>query len=511
MPWLANMWSRVTKSVDQPRQGPPAQAFAMLSEAIAGEFEKYKVFMVVGPARSGTTATIRTLGLASNVEIFSEPLPRLGVDVRRYELNLLDDPMPLIWSNRIERIREVISKGKLYGEKDQQIYCWLPYYRQLFNPRILLVRRDGRDSVRSLFNHHYDILGSLYREVQDEHLLSPQARAHAAALPKVEEDPVDMMRQRPTPGDPAFFEWPTMSRLEMIAWYWSAYVRIVQRDLYNMKRGQWEVVDFKHENHATRFEQLYAFLDLEGFDREAVERSLESRHGALTHQLKDPSKESTLSLGAWPDWPDHMITSFDRYAASAMVQCGYYGIEKLPTCDGARTLDQPLMHAEHDTLTDRVAGILQSELLPKFAPFEQILIIGKSPSIFETAKVTVWNGDRLSEIPNDRFDLVLALGMIDQAPDMDQLLIALATRTRRMLVIAARWGHFDHLIEHEYRWGKDGRGHHRWSITKARALLQHALGFPTTESIGLETKDHVRPSVSVLVGSRQASDRAILT
>lgn len=488
--------------------GVPSTAFDELWEKIQKEFSSYRTFMVLGPARSGTTATIRTLGLATNVEVFSEPLPRLGTYVRRYQLNLLSDPKPVIWRHRIERIRAVRAKGKIYGEKDQQVYCWLPYYRHLFNPRIVFARRDGRDSVRSLFNQHYEVLGNLYREVADVHNLSPQARENAVTLPAIEHDPVDMMRQRPTPEDPVFFEWIGMSRFEMIAWYWSTYVRIVQRDLYNMERERWDVLDFTGEINVSRFERLYGFLGLGGFNREAVERSLDSRPGALVHQLKD--KDHSLRLPSWQEWSDETVRSFDRYAASTMVECGYYGVEKLPTCDGAKSINEHAIMVEHDSLVERVTSMLGSDVLPRFAPFHDILLIGTAPAMFHCANVTVWKGGQLSDLPGGDFDLVLAVGVIDQAPDMDAMLIELAKRTRRILVVASRWGHFDQLIEHRYMWAKDGRGLHSWCVAKARSLLHNALGFDSVESAGLDTGDHLRPRISVLMGCREAAEHLML-
>ena len=469
-------------------------AFDRIGERVAAEFARHKVFLVVGPARSGT---IRTLGLASNVEAFSEPLPRFGVDVRRHQLGLLEDPIPLIWRNRIERIREVTAKGKIYGEKDQQVYCWLPYYRRLFNPRIVLVRRDGRDSVRSLCNQHYEALGNLYREVDDADSLSPQACENALALPPPVDDPIDMMRQRPTAEDPAYYDWSRMTRFEMVAWYWSAYVRIVQRDLYNMENERWSTFDFATQNNPDAFARLYGFLGLEGFDRAAVEAKLASRPGALAHQVERASGQ----FPRWEKWSPELARSFDRYAASAMVQCGYYGVERLPLCEGAKPADTPL-HFERDPLVEGVAASIVKEVVPGLNCDGSVLVIGEPVCGLTGPNVTHWNGSRLNELPETQFDLVVAVGVIDQAPDMDAFLIQLARRARCAILVAARWGHSDQLVEHQYRWAENGRGEHRWCVAKARSLLRYALGFAHADSKGFPTRDHARPRVSLLVGTR---------
>jgi hypothetical protein len=217
-----------------------------------------------------------------------------------------------------------------------------------------------------------------------------------------------------------------------------------------------------------------------------------------------------MRLPQWREWPEETVRSFDRYAATAMVQCGYYGIEKLPTCEGAKQGSEQVVRFEMDPLTERVAASVARDVLPKLTPCESALVVGAAVPGLSGARATLWKGGRLADLPPGKYDLVLAVGVIDQSPDMDALLIELAKRARRFLVVTARWGHFDQLIEHQYRWGAAGHGEHRWCIAKARSLLRHALGFGGADSTGLETKDHLRPRVSVLVGSRQGFTRAPL-
>ena len=169
-------------------------AFEALRRSIAAEFSTYRSFHVVGPARSGTTALIAALGLATNARTFSEPLPRIGRQVRQWRLGEAVDPVAVIWGNRIGRMREVIGEGRIYGEKDQQVYCWLPHFFELFKSRFVLSHRDGRESVPSLWDLHYKIHGNLYREVEDASRLSPQASERASRLPLVAQDEVDAMR-----------------------------------------------------------------------------------------------------------------------------------------------------------------------------------------------------------------------------------------------------------------------------------------------------------------------------
>ena len=146
------------------------------------EFAEGEVFGVTGCGRSGTTSCINILGTASNAETFTEPRPRFTAEVRQYVCGELADPRSLIRRERIERIREVRSRDRIYGEKDLQVYCWLPFYRELFGMRFLFVLRNGLDVVRSFLDYHNQISGLIYAEAPDDAAMSARARAKPARI-----------------------------------------------------------------------------------------------------------------------------------------------------------------------------------------------------------------------------------------------------------------------------------------------------------------------------------------
>lgn len=306
-------------------------AFEALRRSIAAEFSTYRSFHVVGPARSGTTALIAALGLATNARTFSEPLPRIGRRVRQWRLGEAVDPVAVIWGNRIGRMREVIGEGRIYGEKDQQVYCWLPHFFELFKSRFVLSHRDGRESVPSLWDLHYKIHGNLYREVEDASRLSPQASERASRLPLVAQDEVDAMRSRPTADEPVFVPWGSMTRFEMISWYWADYLLVAQRDLYKLPGSAWRTVRFGGSESLDWIQELFGFLELEGFEEDVVGGLLASKPGSFTEQ----STNEQARHEHWSDWDAEKTEQFDRYAARAMVQFGYYGIDRLPPVGGA--------------------------------------------------------------------------------------------------------------------------------------------------------------------------------
>ncbi|MFC1634588.1 hypothetical protein ACFL5Z_07070, partial [Planctomycetota bacterium] len=254
----------------------PPNAFFEVMDLIRKEFEEQKTFFLTGAGRSGTTSCIRILGTASNAQTFSEPSPRMPLQIRGYTLGKLLDPKPLIWRARIEKIREVLSQGKIYGEKDLQTFCWLPYYRELFNPRFVFVMRDGRDVITSLMNWHYIIHGTIYREVDDIHLLSEQALERLTNLP-IEKDLTEQARPRPLPEDTCFDEWKSMSRLEMLTWYWSYVTRVIQRDLCIIGDEHWTSIDYSRDIQLSQFEKLFDFLRLEGFQSDVVQPMLDRK------------------------------------------------------------------------------------------------------------------------------------------------------------------------------------------------------------------------------------------
>jgi len=452
----------------------------------------------VGPARSGTTALITALGEASNVRTFSEPLPRIGLEVRRWRLGAAVEPRAVIWASRIGRMREVLAKGRIYGEKDQQVYCWLPFYHALFGSRFVLCHRDGRESVPSLWDLHYKVHGNLYREADDAERLSAPAAERAARLPPVEQDEVDAMRARPTADEPGFACWASMSRFEMIAWYWADYMRVAQRDLYKLPDAAWRSVRFRGGEAMGLVGELFEFLDLEGFDPATIGPVLDARPGSFASQ----GAEAQERHPAWEEWDADTTARFDRHAASTMVQFGYYGIERLPAVGGADADPQAPVHVPADDVQERVWNVLRGHPSLGRMAAGTVLAVGPNGNGAPSSNVRRWHAEPLTRLPANPVDVVVALGVVEHAPDMDRLVIELARRARHALIVSGSHGHFTNLVEHRYATGTGDPPVNQWCIAKSRSLLSNSLGFASVRSFGVPSGEYLRPVIGALVATR---------
>jgi hypothetical protein len=476
-----------------------ASAWDDLREAIRAEFTDVRTFYLTGAGRSGTTSCSRILGTASNARTVTEPAPNLALAVRDYRQGWLRDPRPVIWRNRIDAMRRVLGETRFYGEKDLKTYCWLPYYRDLFNPRFVLVSRDGREVVASLLDWHYRVHGNLYRELDDDDRLGPQALARRKERP-LERDQTEQGRPRPRPGDPAYEAWPSMSRTGMFAWYWSHTMRVAQRDLYRIEDGRWRTIEYGADLDAGAFRTLFDFLELDGFDEGVVASMLADRINSFAEKASEPAR----TLGPWTAWSDEQMAEFERHAGDAMVELGHAGLDRrtrpdMP--DGRR--DAPVTAAPSPLPAPACADLGLGSTVGRA---ERTLLVGRAetgvPADPPAPGVTTWAGGPLGTLPDGPFDAVVALGVIDRGPDMDDLLERLASRTTGRLVVTASRGDFPERIAHGYAWAADGTPRHEWCVARSRSLLRRHLGFGRVSSGAVSTGDPRCPRLSYVSAAR---------
>ena len=473
-----------------------ANEFDLIYNRIHKEFEKSKVYFVTGSGRSGTTSCARILGTASNSRIFHELEPRFTTEVLQYRLGNLIDPRPTIWNRRIELIREVIQSGSIYGEKDQQTFCWLPFYRELFNPRFVFVKKDGRDAIRSNMDYHNLISATMYREAIDKTKPTAQAMQALGSLP-VDEDLTEQARPRPLPNDSAYGEWPMMSRLEMFAWYWSHTTRVIQRDLYRMEDWRWKEIDYTDGPSMEDIMGIFDFLELDGFDEEKVTSLLDVRVGSIEQM----SNKEYVRFPSWEDWDDITTKSFNRYAGSAMVELGYSDITKLPKAVPLGVFQE---FEYVPSQTPQPQGVLQKlniQLNAHFKSQSRVLQIGPEGLDVPLDNLTIWKGGKLGSLPQGEFDIVIALGVVDKVPELDEFLIQLAKRTAGMLILTSSRGYQLELIDHVYNHNPSLKTNiHGWSISKTRSLMSMELGFENVISGGIENGDPCCPKIAFVVG-----------
>ena len=459
-------------------------------------FADGQAFFVTGAGRSGTTSAIRILGEAARTTVASEPLPRLSYETHLHRLGRLADPRPLLWQTVAPRIRAALAESDAYGEKDQLLFGCLTHLRELFAGRFLFVMRDGRDAVRSLVDVHRLFNGNLYREAGGT--LAPEVQAVSE---RVWRNPGgranELYRPRPLPGDPWFDEWPRLTRFQMTSWLWSFHVRTTLSQLNALPDDRWTTIDYSAELSAETFAPIYAFLGLEGFDAGRVQEMLDARINSLAEK-----RISDDASPRWPDWPVEWREQFDAIAASAMVQLGYYGIDRLPESRAPGEWESFELAPDPDPLQPTVWRDLRDLGLVSAADRGEVLIVGTDLPLPGGTPVRRFAGGPLGRIPEGEFDTVILSGVIDRLPEMDGFLVEMARRARGSLVAIAGRGAFTDAIDHAYT-RLPGRGYaNRWSSSKARNLLHRALGFSSARSGVARLDGGLRPELAWVVAER---------
>ena len=181
-----------------------------------------------------------------------------------------------------------------------------------------------------------------------------------------------MARPRPTADEPVFVPWGSMTRFEMISWYWADYLLVAQRDLYKLPGSAWRTVRFGGSESLDWIQELFGFLELEGFEEDVVGGLLASKPGSFTEQ----STNEQARHEHWSDWDAEKTEQFDRYAASAMVQFGYYGIDRLPPVGGANPDPRAPLMVPPDDVQRQIWGNLSRHPAVSVWPSESMLVIG---------------------------------------------------------------------------------------------------------------------------------------
>ena len=504
--------------IDVEHELPPAKLDNELAEALAiPDFSLRaktddNVFFVVGPARSGASATIRALSQAENATCFEQKMPRFTKYVRNYELGLFDDVEALVLEHRWPDMHEALAQGKIYGEKDQQIYPWVSRYWRLFGGRYVNVVKDGRDAVRSLMDFHYNINGFLYLDAPDTDKLSPDVReAQQALLLNNLANEAETSRPRPCIGDPLFETWKDIPRIGMVARYWSHVIRFGAMELRKVPTSRQIRIDFTGGPSIERFEELYRFLGLEGFDREHLSEFLDSRPNSIESKLNVAKKP----FPSWPDWTEDQQNCFDLYASAAMVENGFYPIEKFPyrlaSLDFESTILQlPPLQLSEGIVGSIVRSVRDADTQVSGASSTILLLPDELQANIAAREVescygsfTLWSGGAIGSIPTEPREAVITLGMLETSPDIVRLLKKLADMTQKTLVLGNLFAPYSYNIDNSYRSSSTGSGMlNEVSLSSTMSLLEHSLGFRQVTLRHVETGWNLNPRAQLIVAVR---------
>lgn len=463
-------------------------------------------FLVVGAPRSGTTSTIKILGAAKNIHITHEVKPRMASNIRLYEHSeALTPPQNIIWNYRCEHLMKALQKGVIWGDKDQQMYPWLPYYRDVFNSKFVFVQRDGRDVVRSMMDYHYNVVGHMYLEKKDNDLLHPESRIRLDSLDPKRLSEIDFSRSRPAPGERYYDDWHDFSRLQMFAWLWSNANLVALRDLHRFNNEIWTRINYSGNDLVNRFESVYKFLCLKGFSSLKIKKILNEK----INNINDKFKGAIKRYSSWDGWSEKERSNFDLIARPAMVELGYYELSEIDYYNSyAKYLDFYL-HQNSDPCSSEIFNLIMDykiadkKVTDVVLQASNILILGDGDIKYTTGnnKVIKWREGKLGEIPTDSFDLIISQGIIDRVPDIDRHLHEMDKRLKQngTLIIIGSIGDSSKITHHNHKEFK-GKYKNSWCTSRTQSLLEMQYKYKKTCFHSVRISDNLRVKVPAIIG-----------
>jgi len=275
-----------------------------------------KIYFVVSCARSGSTSLARILDTARNGRCLVEPMPNLNAESRDMMEGRLRDSHHIVAQQIAPRVGQALDAGAVYGEKNVTLGPFIPSLHRMLRCRFVWIVRDGRDVATSLMNWHMEAFGNIYRECAFEDPLSERAQAALAQVP-VHLDTADYARPRPLPGDVWYERWPSMTRFEMAAWYWTFINGLFTAQFAQIAEADWMRVDYTGITVDT-IARLFEFLGLEGFDPTRVGEMLHNRINSLEDRFRTHGR-----FPRWTSWSPDQHRQFDMIAGGMMRELGY--------------------------------------------------------------------------------------------------------------------------------------------------------------------------------------------
>lgn len=439
------------------------------------------LYFVVGCARSGTTSLAKILDDFTNGVCLMEPEPNLGYESRKMLDGAYTTPFKLVAETIINRAASVLDSGFIYGEKNVTLGPFIPYIDKLANAKFVYVKRDGRDVVRSLINWHNQMFGNIYRECSEPGDLSDRARKVIKNLP-IEDDMSDYARPRPGPDNMWYEKWPTFTRLEMCAWYWSYINELLIEELEKLDQDKWKIINYTHPQ-ASDIMSIAEFLELEGLDSLTIQELLDRKINSVEDRIGKSS-----DFPKWDDWTPTEKAQFECIAFNSMKRMGFYEKDRLRYKPGNygdwwkqheggtkwyEWMYNSRLSAHEDlknfiiTRNENVEGV--ASVLDvgcgRAIGYKNFLKDYRFVGYDLSQKEIQWCrdnndnpnheylcGDFITDLPNEKFDIVFSQGTIDNSYDINAYLKSMVLASKGWVYITAYRGWFPILKEHRYSW-----------------------------------------------------------
>lgn len=441
-------------------------------------------FFILCCARSGSTSLARILDTATNATCAVEPTPNLNRETRDMIEGRIQDPRAVINATVVPRVQENLEEHEVYGEKSVTYGPFIPYLYDALECKFVLLKRDGRDVVRSLVDWHEQKFGTVYRECKNAGDLSGIAVQNAANLP-THLDTCDYSRPRPRKDSPLYYEWESFSREEMCAYYWARIYQLYVEQLKRLPEDAWMELDYTRVTPED-VQRVASFCGLKGLSRLRIQEMLLERINSLGD--RDGIENQYPD---WKNWDGGQRCRFDRIAAGTMRLLGYYGQKGTEW----RPVDYGQFWRDHDGGLDwytwmfdgrremhrsLVAWVRQrdqeGDTIESIADFGCGLGVGYCEDFADkryfgidiSQQNVLWCrrnrknssheyrcSDFVGEPLPKPVDLVFSSGTLDNVYDIDAALKTMVNSSRKWIRVTFYRGWFPDLNEHQYSWSKE--------------------------------------------------------
>lgn len=255
-----------------------------------------KFFFITGLGRSGTAFLANLLNMSINATVFHEPCKEdyqlLPLSYYFPNQEIIDNLIDI----RFERITKgIIHEKGTYGEVNSLLRYNINNLKRKFDPKLILIIRDGRDFVKSAY-------GRLLYTGFDTHL------------------PI-----YPKPNDPYSSKWSRMTRFQKICWYWHSTNEYLHPLIENHVQFEKIVEDYDYFD-----KNILKFIGLD-FNKVIYFKLKDKRQNAtpkldIKKSLKKLLGRETFkieSLKSWKDWDSELTDQFNEICGETMKKFGY--------------------------------------------------------------------------------------------------------------------------------------------------------------------------------------------
>ncbi|MBN1797191.1 MAG: sulfotransferase domain-containing protein [Spirochaetales bacterium] len=266
---------------------------------------KDRLFFIIGCPRSGTTALVKILNLATNAEIFSEQDPKMCIAARMKYENILPYAKDFIRKSKIEMITKAINNNLIYGDKNPNYLFFIREMYELWNCKFIFVLRDGRDVVRSSMDFQ-KYRGKVYERYEDD---------GKSIITQPEENYWDFSRIRPKKNERIYKKWRDISKFEKLCWHWNRFNEILLKMIKDLNKKNYFNV-FIDKINIYEIENIFNFLALKGFKRKKVEQ-------LLTSKINTVKQNGITKYLDWKHWNQDELDIYNKHCMKMMKRLKY--------------------------------------------------------------------------------------------------------------------------------------------------------------------------------------------